>query len=138
LANKVLISVDHGRVQVDTGSFRNRQSLVLEDSQVAEVTLADDDKPAILKTVDRKAADAFSFERGVLMFDQADLAEIAETLSRYRKTPVRVRSGKPGAASPRIVAGIHADDVESFIDMLPRLAPVTVSREGDQVWLGMR
>jgi len=38
----------------------------------------------------------------------------------------------------QIVAGIHADDVENFIDMLPRLELVSVSREGAQMWLGMR
>ncbi len=136
LSEKVRVSVDHGRVQVDAGPFWRRRQLTLTDGQVAEVTSSGGRWS--LQVLERRASDELAFAHGTLMFDQADLGEIAETLSRYRKSPVRVRRSPgtdPSAAPIRVVGVVRTSDVEGFIDLLPRLAPVTVSREGDAVWL---
>lgn len=135
LSDSIRVSVDHGRVQVEAGPFWRRQRILLEAGQVAELSLHEDGLAGTLKPVARKAADAFAFERGMLVFDDAGLVEIAETLSRYRQQPVRVMPGAAGAAAPRIIAGIQTNDVEGFIDMLPRLGPIEVRREPDGVWL---
>jgi transmembrane sensor len=135
LSNKIRISVEHGLVRVAAGPFWRRQSLRLEDGQVAELDLAQGH--LALQKVDRKADAAFSFEQGLLMFDRADLMEVAETLSRYRTTPVRAAVHGLGA-SPRITAGVPVPDIESFIDLLPEIASVEVRRRGDAVELSGR
>ncbi|MGP1616035.1 MAG: FecR family protein [Pollutimonas bauzanensis] len=136
LRETIRVSVDHGLVQIAAGPFWRRQYLQLEAGQVAELRLATSENIA-LKKVDRKADAAFSFEHGILMFDRADLGEVAETLSRYRKTPVRVAARGTGAG-PRITAGVPAAQIESFIDLLPQIASVSVRRRGDEVELGAR
>lgn len=138
LSSGIRVSVDHGRVRVEAGPFWRRQRTVLEAGRVAELSLRQDGSAGALEPVSRKAADAFAFERGLLVFDNADLAEIAETLSRYRQQPVRVAQNGSGTAAPRIVAGIQANDIEGFIDLLPRLGPIEVRRERDGVWLRAR
>lgn len=138
LSDSIRVSVDHGRVQVEAGPFWRRQRTLLEAGQVAELSLREDGSAGQLEPVARKAADAFAFERGLLVFDNAGLAEIAETLSRYRQQPVRVAQNGAGSAAPRIVAGIQTSDVEGFIDMLPRLGPIEVRRESNGVWLRAR
>ena len=70
------------------------------------------------------------------MFDHADLAEVAETLARYRAGPVRL--GSSAAAGPRITAGVPIERVESFIDLLPDAAAVRVRRNGAAVVLSTR
>lgn len=137
LADRVRVSVDHGTVRVTSGPFWRPQALELTAGEVAEVAVAGDQAPGLPRRVDHKAADAFAFGSGVLVFDRAGLSEIAECLTRWRRAPVRVAAGRTGA-DPRVTAGIQITDVEQFIDLLPRIAPVAVSREGEQVVLRAR
>ncbi|WP_333879037.1 FecR family protein [Methylobacter sp.] len=133
LSDRIRVSVEHGSVRVETGPFWNRRHLQLEAGQVAEVLIANGEagRP---QNINRKAEDGFAFERGVIVFDRANLTEIAETLSRYRKEPVRVLPGRPGAV-PRINAVVQSADVESFLRLLPNIAPVLVSHGQNEVRL---
>lgn len=128
------ISLLSGDATVETGPIWRRIRSTLRSGDVGELFLADE-PPRFQRRPERRAADGFAFERGVLVFDQANLSEVAATLSRYRAGPVRFR---PGRSSPRIVATVQQHDVEAFIDLLPALAPVSVRREGDEVWLSGR
>ncbi|MNJ15426.1 fec operon regulator FecR [compost metagenome] len=119
LPDRLRISVDHGLVQVDSLS-RPGESQVFKAGQVAEVS-AD----GRLHRLPRAASDAFTFELGRLVFDQADLAEVAASLSRYRQVPVRAGSGK----SPRISAVVQLDDIEGFLQSLPQVVPVRLLDE---------
>ncbi|TDF82400.1 FecR domain-containing protein [Pseudomonas sp. H9] len=114
LPDRLRVSVDHGKVQVDSLS-RPGESLVLEAGEVAEVS-AD----GRLQRLQRAASDAFSFQHGSLVFDQADLAEVAASLSRYRQQPVQAGVGK----SPRVSAVVQLADVDSFLQSLPQVVPV--------------
>ncbi len=131
------VSVDHGRVQVETGSFWRRQTLLLQDGQVAETALAEGEAGPP-QTVNRQAAAGFAFESGAIPFEQASLDEVAATLSRYRTAPVRVAASKPGGA-PRITALVQGNNVEGFFHLLPRIASVTATTdETGAVTLGPR
>lgn len=119
LPDRLRVSVDHGRVQVDS-LLHPGEHLVLEAGQVAEVG-AD----GRLRRLSRAASDAFTFQSGSLVFDQADLAEVAASLSRYRQTPVRASSAK----GPRISAVVQLADVERFLQALPEVVPVRLREE---------
>jgi len=106
-------------VQVDSLS-RAGERLVLEAGHVAEVS-AD----GRLQRLSRAAGDAFSFQDGSLVFDQADLTEVAATLSRYRQAPVRAANGK----SPRISAVVQLSDIDGFLHSLPKVLPVRLREE---------
>ncbi len=133
---KVRVSVARGRVQIDAGSFWRRQQLTLGAGQVAEVTVQASQGPR-LRLVGRKASEAFEFETGMLVFDDADLAEVAETLNRYRRGVIRVTEHN-FAPLPKITAGVPAANVEQFIDLLPTIASVNVRRSGADVELTAR
>lgn len=128
LQHLVRVSVDHGRVRVESMDGKNAAAhspLLLRDGEVAEIRPAE---PPLL--VPRSAADAFSFAQGIIAFDKAGLQEIAETLSRYRTQPVKARLTPDGGA--HITAIIKPAGIEQFLTQLPRMAPVAIEPAPDQ------
>lgn len=126
LNRKVRISVDHGRVQVARADG-TENTLILHDGEVAEIA----QPTAVPAKVDRNAADSFSFATGHIVFDRADMSEVAETVSRYRKTAVSARF--PGDDSPRVNAVLKVSELEDFIQTLPRSVPVMLENRQDQL-----
>lgn len=117
--HELRVSVERGSVQVDNGRGR----LVLVPGQVA----SSDDRSAPHR-LNISASNAFAFERGRLVLEQAGLEEVASSLSRYRRQPVRVL---PGKGQPRINAVVQLDNLEGFVQALPAIAPIEVSsRDG--------
>lgn len=121
LSKLVRISVDHGRVQVESKQPQN--TLILTNGQVAEITKAK--APAL---VNRNAADAFSFIQGKLVFVAANIDEVAETLSRYRSTPIDTQGESPN----NISAVINIKEAEGFLDGLPNIANVEIRKQINQ------
>jgi transmembrane sensor len=118
LSKKVRISVDHGRVQVARADG-TQKALILRDGEVAE--MMQDDAP---HKVNRYASDSFSFANGRIVFDQADMFEVAETLSRYRPQPVGAVFF--GDNTPKVNAVLKTVEIEGFIRTLPRTVPVVL------------
>lgn len=118
------------RISVERGSVRvanDHGNQVLGVGQVAGVT--GDGAPHLLPIT---ASNAFAFERGRLVLEQAGLEEIASSLSRYRMQPVRVQ---PGKGRPLINAVVQLDDVEGFLQALPSIAPIEVSYHDGATWI---
>lgn len=127
----VRISVDHGRVKVEKTSTDNNattQDIVLSNGEVAEV-----DSGLAPHKVNRPASDAFSFERGLITFTNANMQEISETLSRYRQQPIQVKDGQQ--INARITAVIKSRNVEKFLVKLPDMAPVNIEQQGDHLMI---
>ncbi|MFD0914216.1 FecR family protein [Methylophilus luteus] len=119
----VRVSVDHGTVKVeqqDVDHNINPHAVILHDGEVAEVK-TDSTQPARSY---RHALDAFAFEKGVVVFEEADLDEIAETLSRYRKLPLLAE--QPVSSKVHISSMLKANSIETFINQLPEMAPVRI------------
>lgn len=117
------VSVERGSVRVANG----QGAQVLGVGQVARAS--NDSAPQLLPIT---ASNAFAFERGRLVLEQASLEEIASGLSRYRAQPVRVQ---PGKGRPLINAVVQLDDVEGFLQALPSIAPIAVSYRDGAVWI---
>ena len=120
------VSVERGRVSVESDSVT--PGLLLTAGQVAEV-----DAASILRMSNKRAEDAFAFQRGSLVFDEATLAEVAQSLSRHRSEPVRVASAL--RSEPRVTAVVQVADIESFLRVLPAIAPVVVQQHDGETWL---
>lgn len=122
LEHLVRVSVEHGSVRVEksaTAEGDETDYVILRDGEVAEI------HPGKMpQVVTRSAKDAFAFQKGTLIFENATLGEIAETLSRHRKIPVRALWGDANASQITAVLQVH--DVENFIRMLPQIANVRV------------
>lgn len=130
LPGLVRVSVDHGTVQLAGAA-----PLLLQAGQVGEVNETAGAPP---RRVQRDVRDSFAaVERGLIVFDQAGLAEMAATLSRWRRQPVQAADA-PAGAGPRITAAVQPRDVEAFIDALPRIAAVRVQEREGTTWLAAR
>jgi transmembrane sensor len=121
LEQLVRVSVDHGTVKVEPKVQETQniqaETRVITNGQVVEVF---PNYATVL--VNRPAADAFAFLNGRLVFDRADINEIATTVSRYRQKPVH----SLGKDIRNISADINIRDIDQFLRGLPNIAPVTV------------
>lgn len=118
---KTYVAVDHGKVQVqalDNAGNTTEQTIMLTNGQVAEIKRA---KP--MRKLNRDAISMFAFTQGSLVFEDASLNEVAETISRYRATPLVANVNHPIG----ITAVLKIKEVESFIHSLPTVAGVTVN-----------
>lgn len=130
------ISVDHGSVKVEAQANQDlaaAPAIVLHDGEVAEVNAT---QPP--QRIARNAANAFSLTQGIINFEQADLEEIAETLSRYRQTPVHVNTGNQQGKVPHITAVVKIAEIEGFINVLPHIAPVQIERHSNETLLSTK
>lgn len=127
LSKLVRVSVDHGRVLVESKSTDS--SVILNNGQVAEIMLN-----SRSSLVNRSASDAFAFQKGKLVFAGADIYEVADTLSRYRTKPVKAE----GIASRNISAVINIQDAEQFVSGLNNISTVNIIEEPNQTKLVSR
>lgn len=128
LSNLVRVSVDHGRVKVESqqnSASDHSKPVILTNQQVAEI--APQGQPA---RVNRSADDGFSFAQGVVTFDNAGIEEVTETLTRYRETPIVVQHA--ALVPQKISARVSAQNIEGFLSRLPKLMPVEVRSESGQ------
>ena len=117
----VRVSVDHGIVKVEPKVEDEQkiatESRVITNGQVVEVY---PNHATVL--VNRPASDAFSFLNGRLVFDRADVNEVATTVSRYRQKPVH----SVGKDIRNISADINIKDIDQFLRGLPNIAKVSI------------
>jgi transmembrane sensor len=130
LKTMVRVSVDHGRVKVENPQQDAESPLILTNGQVAEIPASQ-----LPKRVERNAMDAFSFESGTIAFEEANLSEIAEVLSRHYGKRVMV---KPSQMDPRVTALVQISNIDGFLRTLPRIAAVNVIEEQGRTTLSAR
>lgn len=119
LQNTVRVSVDHGKVKVES-TLNPSQQVTLQAGQVAEIT-----NELAPHLINKNAADAFSFKDGKITFDQSDMSEVAQTLSRY-VTP-QVTTTQKGTSSPHISGVFSIKEAQLFLNELPKYVPVKVN-----------
>ena len=122
--NRVIVSVDHGKVKVESLN-PSMAPIFITDGQVAETQ---SNIPP--KKLNRNATDAFAFLNGKLIFNAASLNEIAESLSRYRKKPIvaiQQTNESTSGTQPHITAVLNIAEMESFLTLMPKIAEVKVN-----------
>lgn len=126
LSKLVRVSVDHGHVRVEPiapNTELAEQAKLITNGQVVEVYPT---KTAVI--TQRRAADAFAFTSGKLVFEWADTYEVADILSRYRIQPVLAEGQSPH----NISAIVSVKDAEEFLQGLPNIAPVHVRNQAQK------
>lgn len=127
---EVRVAVDHGRVRFESFDAAGRvlfSPIILTNGQTAHARPGT--QPAMLA---RPAADAFGFIEGKLVFDEASLNEVAETLSRYRKMQVKANNSGNKA---RVTAILKIAQIESFIRTLPKITTAEIRQTDNQTLL---
>lgn len=155
LNSLVRVSVDHGRVRVESQNSStlidqnqlNDSPIILTNGQVAEVL-----QQRQPQRVDKNALDAFGFADGTIAFEQAGLEEIAEVLSRYLKTPViavapfKANQSKSGdlkisestTNQPTVSALVQIKDLHKFVHSLSHIAPIKVTEENGKILISAK
>lgn len=121
LRDRSRISVEAGRVSI---AGTDEQELILQAGEMADVTVNDE-----IQRISGSVEDAFAWRRGVLVFSDTPLDEIAQSLSRYRHQPVIAENNN--GSQLRITAVVQVDDIEEFIEALPNIASVRVDTTDD-------
>lgn len=116
---RVQVAVARGRVAMAAGG----QQLELGADQVGLYR-----EQGGLQRSDRKAAGAFGFSNGSLVFEQADLGEVVAGLSRYRAKALHLEHAE---VAQTITAVVQVADIEAFLQVLPQLAGVQVQERAD-------
>lgn len=116
----VRISVDEGAVAVNDrqAAVNGGQRIdVLPNGRLSAPTPIDEDETA-------------AWREGRLVYDRAPLSEVVADLSRYR-TAVTLKS--PAAGDLRVTAGLRVEQIDQFVDRLPGILPVRVTRTAETI-----
>lgn len=118
--HELRVSVERGSVRIANG----KGNLILTAGEVAR-----SDSHTAPQRLNVSASNAFAFEQGRLVLEQASLEDIADNLSPYSQQPLHVL---PGKGKLSINAVVQLDNVEGFVQALPSIAPIEIS-SGDGV-----
>jgi transmembrane sensor len=119
-SSRVRISVDEGAVAVNDrpAAVNGGQRIeVLPNGRLTEPTPIDEGETA-------------AWREGRLVYDGAPLSEVVADLSRYRAT-VTLKS--PAAGELRVTAGLRVEQIDQFVDRLPDILPVRVTRTAETI-----
>ncbi len=119
----VRVAVLAGRVRIQpvVGDRVGERSVFAEPGDVIDV-----DATGQVRRLASNPRDVTAWERGMVIFDNASLDEIAATLSRYRAQPLSVERG--AGHDKRITAVVQLANIEGFLNSLPAVADVRVER----------
>jgi transmembrane sensor len=116
----VRVAVDEGIVAVNNRSdalTRGQRIDVMPDGVMTAVTQVDGSQVA-------------AWREGRLVYDGATLADVVSDLSRYR---TNVTLGSAEAGKLRVTAGLRVEQIDQFVDRLPDILPVRVTRTDDAI-----
>ncbi len=71
-----------------------------------------------------------AWREGRLVYEGAPLSEVVADLARYRAT---VTLNSPAAGELRVTAGLRVEQIDQFVDRLPDILPVRVTRTADTI-----
>jgi len=116
----VRIAVDEGAVAVNNRSAAvngGQRIDVLPNGTLTEPTRIDEGQVA-------------AWREGHLVYEGAPLSEVVADLSRYRAAVI-LKS--PAAGELRVTAGLRVEQIDQFVDRLPDILPVRVTRTAEAI-----
>jgi transmembrane sensor len=119
-SSHVRISVDEGAVAVNdrSAAVNGGQRIdVLPNGTLTEPARIDEGEVA-------------AWREGRLVYESVPLAEVVADLSRYRAA-VTLKSAAAGEL--RVTAGLRVEQIDQFVDRLPDILPVRVTRTADTI-----
>ncbi|QLF93845.1 FecR domain-containing protein [Pseudomonas sp. ABC1] len=117
----VAVSVLEGEVEVSNDLATPRRLLAGQQVQATAERL-ESTRPV-------RPAEALAWQQGKLRFDGTPLRDVIVELQRYRQAPIRLGSAHIGDL--RLSGEYDTDAVESLIELLPSILPVTLLRSFD-------
>lgn len=123
----VRVGESHVRVAVDEGVVAvNNQPAALTGGQRIDV-LADG---ALTDVTQVDSSEVAAWREGRLIYNGVTLAEVVSDLARYR---ANVTLNSEQAGKLRVTAGLRVEQIDQFVDRLPDILPVRVTRTPDRI-----
>lgn len=104
----------------------NDQPTALTRGQRVDVS-ADGVMSAVTHVDDSEVA---AWREGRLIYNDVTLSEVVSDLARYR---ANVTLNSPDAGKLRVTAGLRVEQIDQFVDRLPDILPVRVTRTSDAI-----
>lgn len=123
----VRVGDSHVRVAVDEGvvAVNDRPSALTRGQRI---DVMPDGAMTAVAPVD--GSEVAAWREGRLVYDGATLADVVSDLSRYRSN-VTLSSAEAGKL--RVTAGLRVEQIDQFVDRLPDILPVRVTRTDDAI-----
>ena len=123
------VSLIEGRAELDNGEQGdNARSAVLKPGDVAVATR---DTLAVTRKHDEVLKDALGWRRGVLVFEDTELAAAAQEFNRYNRKKVVVADSR--AAHLRIGGTFPSTNVDAFADAAEAILGLHVKTQGNVI-----
>jgi len=123
----VRVVVKEGRVRVEQIGQPLASPLVAQEGR--EV-ISKGSETLLTSKPDHEISNDLSWRRGVLVFNQQTLAEVAEQFNRYNRRHIEVAGS---ARDIRIGGSFKADNVDVFVTLLHRGFGLSVDQQGDRI-----
>ncbi len=127
--SRMKVAVLEGSVELDAvGAQADRVPKLLKSGDVAVAT---GNTVSISRKTQRTLANELGWQRGVLVFDNATLAEAAAEFNRYNREKIVIAD--PSAAQIMIGATLPQNDVQAFVRVAQKIFGLRVERQGDDI-----
>ena len=123
----VRVVVSEGRVRVEQIGQSPATPLI---AQAGHEVIAKGSETLVAAKPDREIGSDLSWRRGVLVFNQQTLADVAEQFNRYNRRHIEVEGS---ARKIRIGGSFKADNVDVFVTLLHRGFGLSVNQQGDRI-----
>lgn len=118
--NKVQVAVESGSVAVQQGPWWKRNALDLSAGQIVDAS----EQGGVALTDGMDVATVMAWRQGRVVFRNTRLADAIAEFNRYASQQVKL--DPQGLADVRIAGAFSTQAPESFLALLPDIAPVTV------------
>ena len=126
--NEVKVALLDGRARVDPQTGTHTPSAVLSPG---DVVIATANSLQVVRKPQQELRNELGWRRGMLVFANATLADVAAEFNRYNST--RMIVADPAAARRRIGATFPAQDVEDFAILARTVLRLHVEKQGNTI-----
>lgn len=126
-ADQLRVAVLEGRVRIDEKK-PGAKPLVLDAGDVA---VEKDGTVELARRATQDLEKALGWQRGVLVFDNRSLKDVAAEFNRYNTRKLVIADGKAG--STRIAGTFHADNVEAFANTAHQVLGLKIEKRGADI-----
>jgi|SRR5580692_5845183 transmembrane sensor len=138
LGTKFLVRSNDDHVSVALMQGRARfesqfQTAAAQSTDLApgDVVVATANSISVSKQVDRKLKNMLAWQRGLLVFDNATLAEAADELNRYNRQKIII----PDAAVGKFIIGgtFYENDIPALLNTAQQVFGLSIHKQGDEI-----
>jgi transmembrane sensor len=127
--DRLRVAVLDGRVRYEENSANNGHAIAVLNAGDLAVAIAG--SVAVKKRAPSELASALAWRRGILVFDNATLVEVAAEFNRYNSTKLFVAD--LASAHMQIAGTFHADNLEAFVQTVQRVLMLHVEKRGESI-----